>query len=149
VKCAAALYIGFGAGIGFLEPPGLNRPHEEDVIFSAAFVFILLLRRLPIRYRPIRLRHCVFPQGPASRRVFATDITLVDNHQTETHLDKDESSWPNALVQKGKFGLLPFAGAQTKFLSDEQTTGGEGHVGELFEGAQSRGDFISSGPDSV
>lgn len=50
------------------------------------------------------------------------DITLVDEHLTETHFIKD-TSWPDcSAFQKGD--VLDFhlsRGEQTKFLSDEQT----------------------------
>lgn len=52
-----------------------------------------------------------------------TEITLVDNHQVETHLDKDDS-WPDcSTFQKGE--VLDFylsRGARTRFLRDEQTS---------------------------
>ncbi len=51
-----------------------------------------------------------------------TEITLVDNHQVETHLDKD-GSWPDcSTFQQGE--VLDFylsRGAQTRFLKMEPT----------------------------
>ena len=53
-----------------------------------------------------------------------TDITLVDNHEAETHLEKDEGSWPDcSSFQKGT--MLDFhlsRGEKTHFLSDEETS---------------------------
>lgn len=51
-----------------------------------------------------------------------TEITLVDNHQTETHLEKDDS-WPACSSFKAG-DVLDFylsRGAKTKFLHDEET----------------------------
>jgi hypothetical protein len=52
----------------------------------------------------------------------ASEITLVDTHQTETHLEKDDS-WPTcSSFQAGQ--VLDFylsRGARTRFLHDEET----------------------------
>lgn len=51
-----------------------------------------------------------------------SEITLVDNHQTETHLEKDDS-WPScSSFHVGE--VLDFylsRGARTRFLHDEET----------------------------
>ena len=50
-----------------------------------------------------------------------TEITLVDTHQTETHLEKD-SSWPECSTFH-KDDVLDFhlsRGEKTRFLSDEE-----------------------------
>jgi len=52
-----------------------------------------------------------------------TEITLVDNHQVETHLDKDDS-WPDCSTFQ-KDDILDFylsRGAKTRFLKDEKTS---------------------------
>jgi hypothetical protein len=52
----------------------------------------------------------------------ATEITLVDNHQTETHLDKD-TSWPSCSTFH-KDDVLDFylsRGEKTHFLKMEPT----------------------------
>ena len=51
------------------------------------------------------------------------EITLVDNHQTQTHLEKD-TSWPDCSIFH-KDEVLDFylsRGEKTRFLSDEKTT---------------------------
>jgi hypothetical protein len=96
---------------------------KRIAIFAAAFVFILLLTEIANK----------IPPDPPPGTTFAlkaqqvvgcstSEITLVDNHQAETHLEKDDS-WPDCSVfQKGQ--ILDFylsRGAKTRFLSDEQT----------------------------
>jgi hypothetical protein len=96
---------------------------KRIVIFVAAFVFILLLTKIANQIPPDPPSGTAFSLK-AQQVVECTpgDITLVDNHQTETHLEKD-SSWPDCTVfHKGE--VLDFylsRGAKTKFLSDEQT----------------------------
>jgi triacylglycerol esterase/lipase EstA (alpha/beta hydrolase family) len=96
---------------------------KKIAIFAAAFVFILLLTKIANDIPPAP------PPGYAfwmyAQHVVQcspTEITLVDNHQTETHLDKD-SSWPDCSTFH-KDDVLDFylsRGDKTKFLSDEKT----------------------------
>jgi hypothetical protein len=96
---------------------------KKIAIFSAAFVFILLLTQIANRIPPEPLPGTAFSLK-AQQVVECTDdeITLVDNHQRETHLDKD-ASWPSC-SSFGKGEVLDFylsRGEKTRFLSDEQT----------------------------
>jgi hypothetical protein len=96
---------------------------KKIVIFAAVFAFILLLTKIANQVPPPP------PEGTAfslkAQHVVECspdDITLVDRHQTETHLEKDDS-WPDCSVfQKGQ--VLDFylsRGERTRFLSDEQS----------------------------
>ena len=93
-------------------------------IFAAVFVFILLLTEIANKVPPEPPPGTAFSLK-AQQVVECTpeEITLVDNHQTETHLEKD-SSWPDCSTFH-KDEVLDFylsRGEKTKFLSDEQTT---------------------------
>jgi hypothetical protein len=96
---------------------------KKIAIFSAVFVFILLLTKIANQVPPPPLPGTAFSLK-AQQVVECTphDITFVDNHQTETHLEKDDS-WPDcSTFQKGQ--ALDFylsRGATTRFLSDEPT----------------------------
>lgn len=97
---------------------------KKIVIFAAAFVFILLLTEIANKIPPDPPPGTTF--SLKAQQVVAcstSEVTLVDNHQTETHLEKDESSWPDcSKYQKGQ--LLDFylsRGAKTRYLSDEPT----------------------------
>jgi hypothetical protein len=90
---------------------------------AAVFVFILLLTKIANEIPPeppsgfafwIYAQHVV--------ECTPTEITLVDNHQTQTRLDKD-SSWPDCSTFH-KDDVLDFhlsRGEKTKFLSVEKT----------------------------
>ena len=96
---------------------------KRIAIIAAVFCAILLLTKIANEVPPpappgtafsLRAQHVV--------ECSDTDITLVDNHQTATHLDKD-STWPDCSVFT-KSEVLDFylsRGAKTRFLSDEQT----------------------------
>ncbi len=96
---------------------------KKIAIFAAAFAFILLLTKIANQIPPEP------PTGTAfslkAQRVVqcsSTEITLVDNHQKATHLEKDES-WPDCSVFQ-KDDVLDFylsRGGRTKFLSFEKT----------------------------
>jgi hypothetical protein len=97
---------------------------KKIAIFAAAFVFILLLTKIANQIPPDPPPGTAFSlKAQQVLECTPTEITLVDNHQTETHLEKDESSWPDcSLFHKGD--VLDFylsRGAKTKFLSDEPT----------------------------
>ena len=96
---------------------------KKIAAIAAVFVLILLLTNIANQT----------PPEPASGYTFwmyaqhvvectPADITLVDVHEAETHLEKD-LSWPEcATFQKGD--VLDFhlsRGEKTKFLSDEKT----------------------------
>ncbi len=96
---------------------------KKIAIFAAAFVLILVLTKIANQMPPdptpgfsfwIYAQHVV--------QCSPTEITLVDNHQTETHLDKD-ASWPDC-AKFHKDDVLDFhlsRGDKTRFLSDEST----------------------------
>jgi len=96
---------------------------KRIAIIAAVFIAILLLTKIADQVPPppppgtafsLKAQHVV--------QCSDTEITLVDIHQTATHLDKD-SSWPDCSVfQPGE--VLDFylsRGAKTRFLSYEKT----------------------------
>ena len=97
---------------------------KRIAIFTAVFVFILLLTRIANQMPPEPPSGTAFSLK-AQQVVECTpqEITLVDNHRTQTHLEKD-TSWPNCTVFQ-KDDVLDFylsRGEKTRFLSDEKTT---------------------------
>jgi hypothetical protein len=96
---------------------------KKIAIFAAVFIFILVLTKIANQMPPdpppgysfwIYAQHVV--------ECSATEITLVDNHQTEAHFEKD-SSWPDCATFH-KDDVLDFhlsRGEKTRFLSDEKT----------------------------
>ena len=98
-------------------------PMQKIATFAAAFVFILLLTKIANQVPPAP------PPGTAfslkAQRVVQcseTEITLVDNHQKSTHLEKDDS-WPDcgAFQQDQVMDFFLSRGDKTKFLSIETT----------------------------
>jgi hypothetical protein len=96
---------------------------KKIVIIAALFMVILLLTKIANQVPPER------PSGTAfslkAQRVVQcspTEISMVDNHQTMTHLEKDDS-WPEcSTFHKGD--VLDFylsRGEKTRFLSVEKT----------------------------
>jgi hypothetical protein len=96
---------------------------KKIAIFAAAFALILLLTKIANNVPPE-------PPSGLSFWLYAqqvvecspTEITLVDQHQTETHLDKD-GSWPEC-SKFHKDDVLDFylsRGAETHFISMEKT----------------------------
>jgi hypothetical protein len=96
---------------------------KKIVIIAALFMVILLLTKIANQVPPER------PSGTAfslkAQRVVQcspTEISMVDNHQTMTHLEKDDS-WPECYTfHKGD--VLDFylsRGEKTRFLSVEKT----------------------------
>jgi hypothetical protein len=96
---------------------------KNIAIFAAVFVLILVLTKIANQMPPepatgysfwIYAQHVV-ECSPA-------EITMVDNHQTETHFEKD-TSWPDCSTFH-KDEVLDFhlsRGDRTRFLSDEAT----------------------------
>jgi len=98
---------------------------KRIAIFAAAFVFILLLTRIANQIPPDPPPGTAFSlKAQQVVECSPTDITLVDIHQIQTHLDKDSSSWPDcAVFQKGDVRDFYLSrGERTKYLSDEKTT---------------------------
>jgi hypothetical protein len=96
---------------------------KKIAIFATVFTFILLLTKIANQ----------MPAAPLSGTAFSLkaqqvvqcspdEITLVDNHQKATHLEKD-SSWPDcSSFQKDEvMDLYLSRGEKTKFLSLEKT----------------------------
>ena len=97
---------------------------KRIAIFAAVFVFILLLTKIANQMPPEPPSGTAFSLK-AQQVVECTpeEITLVDNHQTQTHLEKD-TSWPDCAIFH-KDEVLDFylsRGEKTMFLSDEKTT---------------------------
>ncbi len=96
---------------------------KKIVLCAAVFVFILLLTKIANQMPPEPLSGTAFSLK-AQQVIQCTpeEITLVDLHQTQTHLEKN-LSWPDcSTFHKGE--VLDFylsRGAQTTFLSDEPT----------------------------
>jgi hypothetical protein len=103
----------------------MKKPLPVILVIVVAFLFLMNLTKIANRV----------PPEPPSGTVFSlkvqhvvqcspSEITLVDNHQTATHLEKD-SSWPDcSLFQKDE--VLDFylsRGEKTKFLGVEETEG--------------------------
>jgi hypothetical protein len=96
---------------------------KKILIVAALFVFILLLAKIANQIPPPP------PAGYAfwlyAQQVVdcsPTEITLVDNHQAETHLDKDDSWPPCSKFQKDD--VMDFylsRGEKTRYLRDEPT----------------------------
>ena len=118
----AVLFVGGGrlsAGISL----AILGAMKKIAAVAAVFVLILLLTKIANQTPPDPPSGYTFWMY-AQHVVECTpgDITLVDVHQTETHLDKDQS-WPGcSTFQKSE--VLDFhlsRGEKTKFLSDEKT----------------------------
>jgi hypothetical protein len=97
---------------------------KRIAIFAAVFVFILLLTKIANQMPPEPPSGTAFSLK-AQQVVECTpeEITLVDNHQSQTHLEKD-TSWPDCSIFH-KDEVLDFylsRGEKTRFLSDEKTT---------------------------
>ncbi len=102
---------------------GLRYNMKKIATLAAAFVFILLLTKIANQV----------PAAPPSGTAFSLkaqqviqcssdEITLVDNHQKSTHLEKDDS-WPDCSAFK-KDQVMDFylsRGDKTRFLSIETT----------------------------
>ncbi len=97
---------------------------KKIAIFAAVFVFILLITKIANQVPPAPPPGTTFALK-AQRVIQCTpgEITLVDNHETSTHLEKD-TSWPDcALFQKDQ--VLDFylsRGEKTRYLGSEQTS---------------------------
>jgi len=96
---------------------------KKIAIFAAVFALILVLTKIANQTPPeptpgmtfdLKAQHVV--------QCSASEITLVDNHEKATHLEKD-SSWPEcSIFHKGD--VLDFymaRGGKTKLISFEST----------------------------
>ncbi|MGP8271169.1 MAG: hypothetical protein ACLQLH_13960 [Terracidiphilus sp.] len=96
---------------------------KKIVIVAAVFVLILLLTKIANQMPPEAPSGTAFSlKAQQVVQCSPTEISLVDNHQTMTHLEKDDS-WPQcATFHKGD--VLDFylsRGEKTRFLSVEKT----------------------------
>lgn len=95
------------------------------VLAAASFVFILLLTEIANQVPPEPPPGTAFSlKAQKVVQCSKTEITLVDNHDVQTHLDKDEDSWPDC-SRFHKDDVLDFflsRGAKTKYLSDDPTS---------------------------
>jgi hypothetical protein len=96
---------------------------KKIAIFAAVFVFILLLTKIANQVPPDPPPGTAFSlKAQQVIQCSAEEITLVDNHQRATHLEKD-SSWPEcSAFQKDE--VLDFylaRGEKTRFMSYEKT----------------------------
>jgi hypothetical protein len=96
---------------------------KKIVIIAAVFLFVLLLTKIANQVPPEALAGTTFSlKVQHVVQCSPTEITLVDNHQTSTHLEKD-SSWPDCSTFHPD-DVLDFylsRGEKTRFLSDEKT----------------------------
>ncbi len=96
---------------------------KKIAIFAAAFVFILLLTKIANNVPPEPPSGTAFSlKAQQVLQCSPDEITLVDLHDTATHLEKD-ASWPDCSVfQKNE--VLDFylsRGEKTRFLSYEKS----------------------------
>ena len=96
---------------------------KKIAIFAAAFALILLLTKIANQVPPEPPSGTAFSQT-AQQVVQCSpeEITLVDNHQTETHLEKDVN-WPDCAVfqKEDILDLYLSRGEKTRYLSSEKT----------------------------
>jgi hypothetical protein len=96
---------------------------KKIAIFAAVFAFILLLTKIANQVPPEPPSGTAFSlKAQQVVQCSPQEITLVDNHQKATHLEKD-MSWPDCSVFQ-KDDVLDFylsRGEKTKFLSIEKS----------------------------
>ena len=96
---------------------------KKIAIFTAAFALILLLTKIANQVPPEPPSGTAFSlKAQQIVQCSAEEITLVDNHQKATHLEKDDS-WPACSVFE-KDDVLDFylsRGEKTRFLSAEKS----------------------------
>jgi hypothetical protein len=96
---------------------------KKIAIFAAVFAFILLLTKIANNVPPDPPPGTAFSlKAQQVVECTPTEITLVDNHEASTHLEKDDS-WPDCSVFH-KDDVLDFylsRGERTRFLSYEKT----------------------------
>jgi len=96
---------------------------KKIAIFAAVFALILVLTKIANQTPPEATPGTTFDlKAQHVVQCSASEITLVDNHQRATHLEKD-SSWPECSVFQ-KDDILDFylsRGEKTRLLSYEMT----------------------------
>ena len=96
---------------------------KRIVIIAAVFMFILLLTKIANQMPPEHPPGTAFSlKAQQVVQCSPTEISMVDNHQTMTHLEKDDS-WPDcSTYHKGE--VLDFylsRGEKTHYLNAEKT----------------------------
>ena len=97
---------------------------KKIAFFAAAFALILLLTKVAndLPPEPVSgLSFWLYAQHVVE--CSPTEITLVDAHQTQTHLEKDENSWPPCAVFQ-KDDVMDFylsRGNKTHYIGREKT----------------------------
>jgi len=97
---------------------------KKIAIFTAAFALILLLTKIANQVPPESPTGTAFSlKAQQVVQCSETEITLVDNHQKATHLEKDET-WPDcsAFQRDEVVDFYLSRGEKTRFLSYERTT---------------------------
>jgi hypothetical protein len=96
---------------------------KKIAIIVTVFVFILLLTKIANQVPPTPPSGTAFSlKAQQVVQCSTEEITLVDNHQKATHLEKD-LSWPDCSVFQNN-DVLDFylsRGEKTKFLSYEKS----------------------------
>ena len=102
---------------------GHDSSMKKIAIFAAVFAFILLLTKIANNVPPDPPTGTAFSlKAQQVVECTPTEITLVDNHQASTHLEKDDS-WPDcsALHKDDVLDFYLSRGERTRFLSYERT----------------------------
>ena len=105
-------------------PAGCLLAMKKILIVAAVFVFILLLAKIANQIPPpAPTGYDFWLYAQQVVECSPTEITLVNNHQTEVHLEKDEKSWPQcASFHKGDVRDFYLSrGDKTHYLRDEPT----------------------------
>jgi len=97
---------------------------KKLIVFTAVFVFILLLTKIANQVPPEAPSGTAFSlKAQQVVQCSPDEITLLDPHLKSTHLEKDATSWPECSVfQQGD--VLDFylsRGEKTRFLSYEKS----------------------------
>ena len=96
---------------------------KKIAIFAAVFVFILLLTKIANQVPPDPMTGMAFTlKAQHVVQCSKDEITLVDNHQKASHLEKDES-WPDCSVFQ-KEDVLDFdltRGDKTRFRAMDKS----------------------------
>jgi hypothetical protein len=97
---------------------------KKIIIIAAVFVLILLLTKIANQMPPEQPPGTAFSlKAQQVVQCSATEISMVDNHETITHLEKDADSWPPcSTFHKGD--VLDFylsRGEKTHYLNVEKT----------------------------
>lgn len=96
---------------------------KKIAMFAAVSLLILLLTKIANQVPPDAAPGAAFSlKAQKVLQCSTTEITLVDNHFTATHLEKD-ASWPDcsSFGKDDAFDFYLSQGERTHFLSEEKT----------------------------